>query len=208
VARITSVQEAQEKFKSNDFFALKNDGDSAVVRFLYETEDQLDLYSVHEVKIGGKKRWVDCLGDSCPLCLSGSKVQLKLFLQLESYSTDGKMSVLTWERGQKFLPRIQKILAAYGTLCDRKYEIIRKGEPNDPDTDYKIYPLAKDGKRLAELSQKQELLGPTGFVLEKSVTEIQAIMDGTYRLPAATNDRSTVETPPRQQAPRDDEEVF
>ena len=63
------------------YFSLKNDKDVAQVRFLYDSADDIEGYAVHEVKIGDKKRYVNCLREygepvsACPLCEKGLFVQ-------------------------------------------------------------------------------------------------------------------------------------
>ena len=43
------------------FFSLKNDGDIGRVRFMYSGIDDVEGFSVHEVQVDGKKRYVNCL---------------------------------------------------------------------------------------------------------------------------------------------------
>ena len=70
------------------FFSLKGDGDSAVVRFLYNDVDDVEGYAVHEVEIDDKKRYVNCLRDynspidDCPFCRAKKYQIAKLFVPL------------------------------------------------------------------------------------------------------------------------------
>jgi hypothetical protein len=56
------------------YFSLKDDGDTARVRFLYDSIEDVEGYCVHEVEIGDKKKYVNCLReygdpvDKCPFC--------------------------------------------------------------------------------------------------------------------------------------------
>ena len=45
------------------YFRLKNDHDTAQVRFLYDSIDDVQGYAVHEIQVGDKKRYVNCLRD-------------------------------------------------------------------------------------------------------------------------------------------------
>ena len=71
---------------STQFFQMKNDGDIEKVNILYETIDDVECHSLHKVKVNGRDRWVECLrevGDeveACPLCASGSKIVLRVFV--------------------------------------------------------------------------------------------------------------------------------
>lgn len=175
-----NARQALEDYKggNNDFFKLEKDMETAQVRFLYESEEDLDVYAVHEVEIKGKKRYIECLQTSdCPLCVEGAhdkdlKVKVKFFLQLED--EDGK--VKTWERGQKFITKILGMINKYGPLCNRLYEIERHGKPNDTNTTYELYALDKDDSVLEDLPEKQELLGD--FVLQWNYDQMNVYLDG------------------------------
>lgn len=192
--KVKSLEEAMERYGNsdrNDFFSLKNDGDTAVVRFLYGGEEDLEWYIVHQVEIEGKKRWVQCPETSdCPLCKSGNKPQIKLFLQLLD-DKDGK--VKTWERGKKFIPKILGIINRYGNLYSRKFEIQRNGKAGSTDTTYELYPLDPDSIKLEDLEERQELLGVNGFILQKEQEDLVKIAQGTYTY-------EPVENPPRRPA--------
>lgn len=175
-----NAKRALEDYKSsnNDFFKLENDMDVATVRFLYDHEEELDIYAVHEAEIKGKKRYVECLqtGD-CPFCQASAedkdlKVKVKFFIQLED--EDGK--VKTWERGQTFIPKILGMFNKYGPLCNRLYEIERHGKPKDTKTTYELYALDKDESTLDDLPEKQELLGD--FVLQWDANKMDAWLNG------------------------------
>ena len=45
------TQEGAVNTNSVSYFALKNDGDEAVVRFIYDNPNQFDLLTVHTVQI-------------------------------------------------------------------------------------------------------------------------------------------------------------
>lgn len=179
----SKLRQALQKYKStgnNDFFYLKNDKDTAVVRFLYgDNEDELDWYIVHETEIGGKKRWVQCPETpDCPICASGDRPVLRLFLQLLDY-TDNK--VKTWERGQKFIGKLLSNMERYGKLNQRKFEIERNGAAGSTQTTYELFAMDPDNPQEADLPNKQELLGPDSFIMQKTNEEMQAIVAGTFQ---------------------------
>jgi hypothetical protein len=187
MSKFGSLQDAFKHFEenggnsNNKFFTLKNDRDTAIVRFLHEGEEDLDWYIVHSVEIEGKKRHVKCSEESdCPLCKSGNKPQLKLFLQLVQKG-DEEGVIRTWERGQKFIPKVLSFINRYGNLCSQPIEIERLGKKGDQKTDYQLYALDKDDKTLAELPKRQALLGENAFILEKSKEDMQKIADGSYK---------------------------
>lgn len=191
------LRQALEKYKStgnNDFFFLRNDKDSAVVRFLYgASEDELDWYIVHETEIGGKKRWVQCPETpDCPLCASGNNPTLKLFIQLLDY-TDNK--VKTWERGQNFIGKLLSNMERYGALNSRQFEIERNGAAGSTQTTYELFAMDPDNPAADSLPAKQELLGENGFVLQKSIPEMEQIVGGTFQPQAVEQATPRAETP-------------
>lgn len=177
---------ALEKYKGggNDFFCLKEDKDTAVVRFLYDTKDinDLDWFVVHQVEINGKKRWVLCTEEGdCPLCAAGMRPQVKLFLQLFD-EKEGK--VCTWERGRDFVAKMGSLMNRYGSLIKRPYEVERNGKKGDTKTKYELYALDEDGKKLEDFPDKQQLVdGAYGFVLELTNDEMTDVVNGTYTVP-------------------------
>lgn len=87
------------------YFSLKNDKDTARVRFLFDSVEDVDGFSVHEVELDGKKRYAMCLRDygrpasDCPFCAAGRFSQVKYFVPLYNIDED---KIQTWERGKKF----------------------------------------------------------------------------------------------------------
>ena len=98
------------------YLVLKNDGDTAKVRFYIESMDDLRFYVVHQITTrDGKQRYVNCLRtydqpiDDCPFCRQA--------LQNKEYNTLVKMflpvfdmndkQVKLFERGRTFKDEIQ-----------------------------------------------------------------------------------------------------
>lgn len=192
--KLTSLEEAYEHFeeisgKRNDYFNLKDDGDTAVVRFIHAGKDDLDWAIVHEVRINGKKRYVKCTQeDDCPLCRKGSRTFLKLLLQLE---VDGKPDELfTWERGKTFVPKIFALINEYGDLYRHKFEIIRHGVAGDEKTTYEIVHLGEDVIPFEELPERQEMIGENAYILDKPHATLVEIANGTYNPNISTGEGS------------------
>lgn len=173
------------------FFSLKDDGDSAKVRFLYEEHDgsDVDFFVVHRVEVNGKERYVNCLAiddegamhkDNCPLCQAGHKTIEKLFLQV--YNEDAK-EVQTWDRGKNFVKTILTFINRYKSLCAQEFEIVRNGKKGDQGTTYTLFAGQTDGCTLEELAEEDikrgEILG--GLVIDATVDEMYGILDGTYK---------------------------
>lgn len=169
----------KEMASSGGFFTLKDDGDSALVRFLYEDKEDLYGYSVHEVEVGNGTRYVDCLreeGDKphvCPLCSDGHRPVGRFFLKLMNEETD---EVMIWERGNTIWGVLeQRLRRVKGPVCGTVFEITRIGRAGDPKTTYDIYPIEDDGCLLEDLPDASQVVG--SVVLEKTEEEIEDYLD-------------------------------
>lgn len=166
------------------YFSLKGDGDSAVVRFLYNDIDDVEGYAVHEVEIDGKKRYVNCLReynqpvDDCPFCRDKRYQVAKLFVPV--YNED-EQKVQVWERGKKFFQKISSICARYNKapIVSQTFEIVRNGKPGDKQTSYEIYRTDEpaDGTKLEDFDVP-DILG--SVVLDKSADDMEFYLDNDY----------------------------
>lgn len=81
------------------YFSLKDDGDSAIVRFNISKIEDINVTIKHMVKVGGKTRNIECLRmpnepeDKCPLCASGNKSNTRIYVKLLVYENDGNKVV-------------------------------------------------------------------------------------------------------------------
>ena len=162
------------------FFSLKNDGDTARVRFLYNGIDDVEGYAVHEVQVDGKKRYVNCLRDydepksECPFC-DANKFQIaKLFIPVYNIDED---KTQIWERGKKMFQKISSICSHYskGGLVSHIFEIERNGKAGEQTTSYEIYEVEKDDTTLDDLPEQPEVLG--GIVLDKTAEEMEYYLE-------------------------------
>ena len=143
-----------------NFFSLKKDGDSAIVRFLHQDINDFDVLDVHNVEVGGYKRKVNCLRhpngkvDECQLCKNNAfdedsrtykfSLQRRVFLHLLQYESSQKAVERVWERSKDLVKTLNQYVEDYGPLCDRLYKIVRHGEPGSTETKYDILALDKD----------------------------------------------------------------
>ena len=134
------TKENQSSFGFN-FFSLK-DRESKEVRFLYDSVENAEVYSVHSVKIGEKTKSVDCIRainepvQKCPFCESGMRARPRVYIPL----VDKEGNVYIWERASSFLEDLEAHHQRYGKghkLSDLVFEISRKGQ--GLDTKYTIF---------------------------------------------------------------------
>ena len=133
------------------FFTLRNDGDEAIVRFMYESTDDFEILAVHNVTVGGKYRKVNCIRtphdplDMCPLCNSGSNISLRFFIKMLQYVTDPTTGRVTpkaviWERATAYAQTLKTYIDNYGPLSDIICKVVRHGKAGDVNTTYEIVP--------------------------------------------------------------------
>lgn len=163
---------------NGSFFSLKNHKDTAKVRFMYESVEDIDGYALHEVEVDGRKRYVNCLREyddpieNCPLCAAKIRVIPKLFILL--YDEDSQ-EVKIWDRGRTFFDRLEGLCNRYDPLVSTVFEIERNGKPNDPGTKYEFYPLGTDETLLEDLPELPEIMG--GLILDKSFEDLEFFLE-------------------------------
>ena len=187
------------------FFSLKDDGDTAEVRFMYNNIDDVQGMSVHEIKevnSEGKevKRFVNCLReynqpiDDCPFCAAHIPVQAKLFVPVYDVASD---TTKTWQRGKKFFSKISHLCSRYSKkgepLVSHIFEITRVGKAGDQTTTYEVDEVDCDDTKLEDLP---EAPSTKGLVLEKSVDDMEYyLQEGQF---PPTGDEEENERPARR----------
>lgn len=160
---------------NSSFFTLKDDGDTARVRILYNGIDDVEGLAVHKITLGDKERYVNCIReyndpiDMCPLCKANYKVIPKLFVPLYDEDT-GETKI--WERGKKFFGKMSDLCNRYDNLVSHVFEIVRHGKPKDTQTTYEIWPIGNpDNTIMEDLPDAPQVLG-SGIVLDKTADEM------------------------------------
>lgn len=141
--------------KSN-YFSLKDNGDTAVIRFLINDLNDLEGVATHQVEVDGKRIDVECLReynepvDKCPLCAAGYKQDAKLFIPV--YDEDAKESKI-WTRGKTFFQKLSSLCARYNPLVGTPFEVERIGKKGDTNTTYETYPMDSDKSRVEDFPE-------------------------------------------------------
>ena len=151
------------------FFSLKDDKDTAQVRFMYSGVNDIECYAVHQLDVQGeafKKRYVNCLReyrdpiDKCPFCAAKMPTRVKLMVPLYNVDTE---TVQLWDKGKKFINQLTSLCGRYSSadtpLCAHIFEIERNGKAKDQSTTYSIYDISKDDTVLEDLPDVPEVLG-------------------------------------------------
>lgn len=169
----------------SNFLTLKNDKDTVRVRFMYNFLEDIEGYAVHEVNVGDKKKYVNCLREYnepksvCPLCAENSTQKAKLYIPV--YVEDEGV-VKVWERGKTFFAKLSSLCTRYTDektpLVANVFEIERNGKAGDTKTTYEVYQLESDDTRLEDLPEVPEILG--SIILDKTAEEMEEFLDTGY----------------------------
>ena len=141
------VMEEQNGNNNGDgvsFFTLK-DGGEALVRFVLDSINDLDVFTVHTVKTkDGRYKDVNCLREanmptsSCPLCANGTKSKNITVLKMIQY-VDGQAKPVMWVRNfGQWAPQLKGYIDNYGPLSQIMCKIVRQG--TGLDTKYQVIP--------------------------------------------------------------------
>ena len=166
----------------SSFFTLKDDGDIARVRFMYNSMEDVVGYAVHEVEIDGKKRYVNCLRSynepksKCPFCNANEFQRAKLYIPVYDIDED---EVKIWERGKNFFAKMSALCARYSNattpLVAHTFDVERHGKKGDTGTTYEIYETGSDDTRLEDLPEVPEIFGT--IILDKSAEDMEYYLD-------------------------------
>lgn len=201
--RIDQISEFEQSGGDIDYFsALKNDKDTAIIRLMYQHEDEFMANVVHQVEVTNKdgkqiKRYVGCLapdGQPCPLCNGGYFRQIKLFIHLLH---DGKYKI--WERGKTMAPKLMGLFPRYGRgesgLWSRQFEVQRNGAKGDPKTTYEFYPLDQDGKSPQDFADIEKVDVDKTLILSWDAETMKRFLSGEDVYNAGTDGESATNPP-------------
>ena len=195
-----SLGDLVKKYESQGFskagwFTLKDDGDTATVRFLHHgevgTEEDgspkydLDVFEVHKMDVDGsdRDRTILCKGEDCEICKSGNKPRLRMFLQMINLDEKDKdKQNQLWERGITDIKQVLGLCEEYGDLSKRDIKIKRSGAKGSMKTTYQFFPKDKSER---ELPEKQSRVGTLILDLDRD-EQIKAI-EGRLQLSKGDN---------------------
>lgn len=148
---LSSVESSGSQRQQVGFFGLKNHRDEAIVRFAFDSLDELEFVTVHNVSVNGKYRKANCIRElnepveKCPLCQANIPLQQRVFVKMIQYDLDNKdangrptYSAKVWERSANFAKTLQTYINEYGTLSDYVFKIVRNGASGDMKTTYEV----------------------------------------------------------------------
>lgn len=193
------------------FFNLQNDGDEAIVRFMVDSVEDMEILTVHDIRLDGKFRQISCVRDprepidKCPLCARDEKVKQVVFIKMIQYvqTPNGiEAKPVVWQRNAStYAYRIKGYLDNYGPLSNILCKVIRHGAHGDLKTTYDIIPNLSP----AQFPQENFPVDYEVFkdykacgrvVLDKTVDEINTfIATGSFPETGGQNTTYTTGTP-------------
>lgn len=150
--KLSQKTSTSESYPRIQYFALKDDGDSAIVRFNLGTLADIKIISRHRVLSSENKvRIVGCLRtspldplDVCPLCAAGEKVAFRAYIPLLTYEQNENNETVPvpvmWEQAPKIRDTLKEFFNDYGDLRNQLFKIVRHGKKGDTATSYTILP--------------------------------------------------------------------
>ena len=171
------------------YFSLKDDGDTARVRFMYDTVEDIEGMSVHPTKLISKQGKsytmdVNCLReyndpiDNCPFCREKKFIAARLYIPVWN-EDEGRAQI--WQRGKTYFSKMTSLCnryAANGNFVGIVFEVERHGSVGDTNTTYEMYKISEDDTTLADLDAPQDALGTV--VLDKSADDMEFYLENGY----------------------------
>lgn len=187
------------------YFTLADDGDTATVNFLLDSEDDLEIYAYHSLDGREGKFSVNCIREpnagkeTCPLCAAGHRTGIQLYIKLIN---EGVIKI--WTRGKSFYSQIQSLLRRHKKLSSKTFEIERIGKKGDTKTTYSFYEMdgdysAKDRSDLLDYyglteADEPEILGT--YLRNWTFEDMEYFLD-TGEIPDTENSTRETDKPNR-----------
>lgn len=126
----------------DNYFMLRNDGDSADVIFLYRGTHDVLVADAHYIKSSDYTGYVHCCGRGCPACGKGISVRNKLFVPMYNLTTN---KIEFWDRSMFFENQLnQDVFNRYPNPSEYVFRITRHGVARDVNTTYEIQAVGRN----------------------------------------------------------------
>lgn len=196
MAKFNAAADLDKYSVQGKYFSLKNDGDSKVVRILYNTAADMDGYNVHRVKVNGYDKEVNCLRgymdplDVCPLCEAHNRTFVRFYIPIYDEETG---ETYLWSRGQNFFAQLSELSQRCNPLISFPVTIERHGKPGDMTTTYEMFSESDgDGTTLEDLGVDIPDPIKEEAILDKTFEELTTYVNtGTFGGESVNNTTST-----------------
>lgn len=203
---------ATEKKQNNSnanlptYFSLKDDGESAIVRFDVSKIEDISIYTRHMIKSNGKLKAVECLRmpdepkENCPLCASGNKANTRIYIKVIVYENEGEKVTYKpciWEQSITFRNLLKSYIMDYGDLRDTIFKVTRTGKKGDTSTRYSIIPanpqIYREENYPKDFSAFDNFNLNSYMLLKKSKEELNYFLEtGSLPAPATKGEATSI----------------
>lgn len=145
-----SLEQIQTNTEQISMFKLSDDGQEAIVRFMVDSIDDLEILTTHNIKVNDKHRKVSCVRDPkedtslCPLCNADVPVNQLVYIKMLQYIDNGtsvETKPVIWERNAStYAYKMKGYVDNYGPMSGILCKVIRHGKAGDIKTTYDIIP--------------------------------------------------------------------
>ena len=138
-----SVEQFNDE-RYRNLFKIPDDGGSADVVFLYQRKADMLVADVHYVKSSNYSGYVHCIGNGCPACKKGIRVQTKLFIPVYNVTKD---AIEFWDRNMNsgFLSQLDRdVFDNFPNPSEYVFKVTRHGGYKDKETRYDIVAVGKN----------------------------------------------------------------
>lgn len=194
------------------YFSLANNGDEAIVRFMFDSVEEFDVIDVHTAQVNGKSRKVNCIREAtgdlsdCPFCDAQKPLQRRFYIHLLEYTRNERGEIVStpkvWERSSAYITTLKNLCQEYSPLSDNIFKIKRNGAAGSVDTTYDIlfanpntYPVTiykKDSEAFKDIKALGTCVFDYTYDQLKNLLETGSI---TGTPTPINNDSSTLATP-------------
>lgn len=160
-----NIEDSKDYSNGGGYFSLKDDGDVEQVRILLDSEEDIEIYAIHNIETKNGLVSVNCLRepgaaiDTCPFCQNRFKVQVSIYLKLLHND-----AIKIWNRGKSFYESLKGLLRRYKPLPAYDFEIERHGKAGDKQTSYQFYQVNDIDSSVKTVD---DLLNQTGLALDE-----------------------------------------
>ena len=176
-----------EQFKSGngalkiDYLSLKEDKETAKIRLLYNSVDDIEGIVVHRVKVGEWELPVNCLLeegapiDDCPFCRENYPKQARIYIPVFD---EGDYKFKFWDRPNSFYSQLSGQVARTPNTVSQVFEIERSGKRGSNRPGYAFYPQGQpDGTTIDDILDDcgyDKMPDPVGTkILDKSADDME-----------------------------------
>lgn len=125
-----------------NFLTLADDGNSAKVIFMYQSQDDVMICDTHYIKSAEYNGYIQCNGSGCSACAKGIRTQTKLFIPM--YDIENK-KLIFWDRTTFFESQLMRdVFTNFPNPSEYVFEIVRHGVARDRNTTYSIQCIGKN----------------------------------------------------------------